>query len=77
MRIIGGFCYLQNERGETVVAVPVGSSGRVGNIFVGDLVDYEMLPSDQGVIEECSPRKTELKRPLCCQRYSSGFSVRP
>ncbi|NLW55495.1 MAG: ribosome small subunit-dependent GTPase A [Firmicutes bacterium] len=63
VRIVGGFYYLQNERGETVVAVPRGKLRQSGNIFVGDLVDYEMLPSDQGVIENVHPRKTELKRP--------------
>ncbi len=63
VRIIGGFYYLLNECGETIVAVPRGKLRQSGDIYVGDLVDYELLPTAQGVIEKVHPRSSELKRP--------------
>jgi len=63
VRIIGGFYYLLNECGETIVAVPRGKLRQCGDIYVGDLVDYELLPTAQGVIEKVHPRSTVLKRP--------------
>lgn len=64
VRNIGGFYYLLNKQGETIIAVPRGKLRRSGNVLVGDLVDYEMLPNEQGVIEEIHPRRTVIKRPF-------------
>lgn len=64
VRIIGGFYYISTEEGRTVTAVPRGKLRRTDGLVVGDVVDYELTPPDQGVIERVHPRRNLLKRPL-------------
>ncbi|HBG17583.1 MAG TPA: ribosome small subunit-dependent GTPase A [Firmicutes bacterium] len=64
IRIIGGFYYIMNNQGETIVAVPRGKLKLTGSVLVGDLVDYEMILAEQAVIEGICPRSIVLKRPF-------------
>ncbi|HHU52312.1 MAG TPA: ribosome small subunit-dependent GTPase A [Firmicutes bacterium] len=61
---VGGFYEVMDlHSGQTIAAVARGKFKRMGSLYVGDLVRYEMVTADQGVIEEVFPRRIELLRP--------------
>ncbi len=64
IRMVGGFCYIKNEQGDTIIAIPRGKLRLSEDITVGDLVDYTLINSEQGVIEGVHPRSSILKRPF-------------
>ncbi len=64
IRMVGGFCYINNTQGDTIVAVSRGKLKLLEDIVVGDLVDYTLINSEQGVIERVHSRSSILKRPF-------------
>ena len=62
-RIIGGFYYINADEGRTITGVPRGKL-RAEGLLVGDLVEFQLVPPDQGVIESVYRRQNYLKRPL-------------
>ena len=62
-RIIGGFYYINDHEGRTITGVPRGKL-RADGLVVGDVVEFQLIPPDQGVIEGIHRRRNFLKRPL-------------
>ncbi|MGB9866770.1 MAG: ribosome small subunit-dependent GTPase A [Bacillota bacterium] len=63
LKVIGGFCFVETSSGQVVRCAVRGKLRGYGRVIAGDLVSYQRVGTDSGVVQDILPRSSCLERP--------------